>query len=284
MSRNDKLLEAFSIELQVRRRARHLSQERLAQEAGVNRTYIAKLETGKNQPTLCVLHDLAKALRCSLAGLIDGVERRHQLKLPRSEEELSQLLQTGIEDPDWASSMVRTMLVKKQHLENQRKEITNMDQPLTTWYCDVCKQRIEDRNEGYVVWQSPDIKTSPVIKIVHHNRCDVVGENSTADLNDFLGTEGLTHLLSHLSAGPVKAARPESPPLTISGLDPFVDFVRRVQIPYYEEARLSFNNQDFLDKGEGQTETYTPERLTEIIRETQIYSMILPTHPEAQAL
>ncbi len=66
MSRDDALLEAFAAELRVRRLGLKLSQEELAHRAGVNRTYIAKLELAQNQPTLCVLYQLATALNNEL--------------------------------------------------------------------------------------------------------------------------------------------------------------------------------------------------------------------------
>jgi predicted transcriptional regulator len=48
-------MEAFAAELKARRSGLKLSQEELAHRAEVNRTYIAKLELARNQPTLCVL-------------------------------------------------------------------------------------------------------------------------------------------------------------------------------------------------------------------------------------
>lgn len=80
MSRNDALLEAFAAELRDRRFKAKLSQEQLAHQANVNRTYIAKLELAKNQPSLCVLHDLAAALGDNFQDLITGVMLRYEQK------------------------------------------------------------------------------------------------------------------------------------------------------------------------------------------------------------
>lgn len=80
MSRNDELLEAFAAELKARRNRADLSQDELARRAAVNRTYIAKLELAKNQPTLCVLHDLAIALNNDLPELIQGIYSRYKQK------------------------------------------------------------------------------------------------------------------------------------------------------------------------------------------------------------
>ena len=50
------------------------SQERLAHEASINRTYIATLEAGERNPSLDLLVRLAKALEVPLGELVDGLE------------------------------------------------------------------------------------------------------------------------------------------------------------------------------------------------------------------
>lgn len=80
MSRNDALMEAFAAELRARRSALGISQEELAHRAGVNRTYIAKLELAQNQPTLTVLHSLAVALNGELPDVIKDTLTRYNRK------------------------------------------------------------------------------------------------------------------------------------------------------------------------------------------------------------
>ncbi len=77
MSRDDALVEAFAAELRARRSALNLSQEELAHRAGINRTYIAKLELSQNQPTLSVLLQLSTALNNELPELIEAVLMRY---------------------------------------------------------------------------------------------------------------------------------------------------------------------------------------------------------------
>ena len=86
MSRNDALLVAFAAELRSRRSALGLSQEALAHSAGVNRTYVAKLELARNQPTLGVLLSLAEALGVELPDLLREalVRYRRQRRTTRS--------------------------------------------------------------------------------------------------------------------------------------------------------------------------------------------------------
>lgn len=78
MGRDEALLQAFASELKARRAALRLSQEELAFRAEVNRTYIAKLELARNQPTLSVLHRLALALGGELPELLAATLIRYR--------------------------------------------------------------------------------------------------------------------------------------------------------------------------------------------------------------
>lgn len=60
--RDKKIISAFSQVLREARTKNGCSQEQLAYEAGVDRTFISMLETGKRQPTLSVIFALAIAL------------------------------------------------------------------------------------------------------------------------------------------------------------------------------------------------------------------------------
>jgi transcriptional regulator with XRE-family HTH domain len=61
-ARDETLIAAFAVVLAGIRSARGLTQEALAHEAGVDRTFVGLLETGKRQPTLSVIFALARAL------------------------------------------------------------------------------------------------------------------------------------------------------------------------------------------------------------------------------
>ncbi|MDX2276956.1 MAG: helix-turn-helix transcriptional regulator [Hyphomonadaceae bacterium] len=54
------------------RLARGLSQEDLAEEAGVHRTYVSGVERGVRNPTVTIVAKLAKALGVSAADLLVG--------------------------------------------------------------------------------------------------------------------------------------------------------------------------------------------------------------------
>ena len=61
-SRNPELMSAFAVEMKARRNALGISQEELAHRAGVDRSFVARIETARNQPTLSVLFRLCDGL------------------------------------------------------------------------------------------------------------------------------------------------------------------------------------------------------------------------------
>lgn len=117
-----------------------------------------------------------------------------------------------------------------------------MDSPLNTWYCDRCGEKIATVADGYVIWRSGDQPRD--FKIIHQGRCDNDRYECSAALSDFLGPEGLTYCLAFLDAGPIIRGYSNSSAQPLPDLFQFVDFMRRVQIPYYEEARRKFARPD----------------------------------------
>ena len=65
---------AFGRILREQRQARGLSQEALALEAGVDRTFVSQLERGIRQPTLTTLWKLAGVLRIAPSELVRQME------------------------------------------------------------------------------------------------------------------------------------------------------------------------------------------------------------------
>jgi transcriptional regulator with XRE-family HTH domain len=63
-------IEKMAAKLKQLRERRGLSQEQLAEAAGISRTYLARLETAKHDPTLSVIEKLAKALNVKPAELL----------------------------------------------------------------------------------------------------------------------------------------------------------------------------------------------------------------------
>jgi transcriptional regulator with XRE-family HTH domain len=63
--------ERMAKRLKTLRQRRGLTQEALAAKAGLSRTYLARLETARQDPTLSTLVKLAKALRVKPARLLE---------------------------------------------------------------------------------------------------------------------------------------------------------------------------------------------------------------------
>jgi len=125
----------------------------------------------------------------------------------------------------------------------------NNPAPLTTgtWICDTCSEPVIGA-EGNLIWLHDVNGMMSNFRIVHKgDACDPnEGNSSSVDLHRLSGPDGLTQLLSWLSLGPLK--RDQDFVLKITDLDEYVDLVRRLQIPHYEEARARFNDQDVIEE------------------------------------
>ncbi|WP_457447233.1 helix-turn-helix domain-containing protein [Roseateles sp. P5_E4] len=66
---------AFGKAARARRLDAGLSQEALALETGIERSYISRLERGLSQPTLLALLKLARGLGCEAGDLLAPVEK-----------------------------------------------------------------------------------------------------------------------------------------------------------------------------------------------------------------
>jgi hypothetical protein len=144
--------------------------------------------------------------------------------------------------------------------------------------CDSCGDLVTaEENSGIVVWRtdrSDDGNKDFDFKIVHKSiqsdpeprLCDPGarrGYVSNLPLSVFLGPDGLAMLLSWLSIGPLRGGG-QSP--RVADMDEFVSFVRRVQTPYYEEARFRFADEDTRQRLDDANEyyPYVPETLRRI--------------------
>lgn len=63
-------LNIFGSKVRELRKARHLSQEALAEAAGVNRSYLSEIEQGIVSPTIIVVLRLAKAFDVPASDLV----------------------------------------------------------------------------------------------------------------------------------------------------------------------------------------------------------------------
>ena len=75
---NIELMNALAAEIRLRRRELGVSQEELVHRCEVNRTFVAKMELALNQPSLTVLHKLARGLEVDLTELIRRTLARYE--------------------------------------------------------------------------------------------------------------------------------------------------------------------------------------------------------------
>lgn len=61
----------LAVNIKSLRKARGWSQEALAEEAGLDRTYISGIERKVKNPTVTVVERIAAALGCTLGALLD---------------------------------------------------------------------------------------------------------------------------------------------------------------------------------------------------------------------
>ena len=66
----DPRLRAFGEAVRLRRQRRGLSQEKLAELAGLHRTYIGSMERSERNVSLINIHAIAAALGCAAADLL----------------------------------------------------------------------------------------------------------------------------------------------------------------------------------------------------------------------
>jgi transcriptional regulator with XRE-family HTH domain len=67
-------ITAFGVVIKQLRKAHGYSQETLASEASIDRTFLSQMETGRKQPSLLTIFRLAGALKLDVSELLRKVE------------------------------------------------------------------------------------------------------------------------------------------------------------------------------------------------------------------
>jgi len=75
LKREQTISERFGQVVKVVRERQGISQEKLAELADIDRTYVSMIERGKRQPTLEVASRIADALSMKLSQIIRRAER-----------------------------------------------------------------------------------------------------------------------------------------------------------------------------------------------------------------
>ncbi|MFC2009274.1 hypothetical protein ACFLUT_04385 [Chloroflexota bacterium] len=119
-----------------------------------------------------------------------------------------------------------------------------MLKPLEQWCCDTCGDVICGPQEGCVEWHTTHrTNTTSGFRIVHRSsKCTyrgielaTMGRTSTLlPLVDALYPSGLGHMLGLLEEAVMEGS------VRGEALNEFIELLRRLHIPYYEEARLAW--------------------------------------------
>lgn len=132
-----------------------------------------------------------------------------------------------------------------------------MESIVKRWRCDVCGNWLI-ASEGYVLWDY-DMHRRTGFQIVHRGRngCDDHSRTASSALVDFLGPDGFARATALMAVGPIM--RNSSPGAEfkehrIANDEEFVDFLRRLYVPGYEEAREKFTLPEVLEDWAGANE------------------------------
>ena len=68
-------LRAFGLNVRRKREAQKLTQEALAEKAGLHPTYLSGVERGIRNPSVKIIARLAKGLVCTCSELCRGIEK-----------------------------------------------------------------------------------------------------------------------------------------------------------------------------------------------------------------
>lgn len=157
-----------------------------------------------------------------------------------------------------------------------------MLEPLQKYICDYCGEIINSTEEGYVEWLSErDEKTGRSkyhgFKIVHH-RPDSPNKDEggcyhythepgrqDVHLRHFTGEAKMAHILSLIDVGPYHDPGFRGP--RVRDVREYIDFVRRLTIPYFEEARRYWHRavEDGYFSDANEVWIYIPDNLRELI-------------------
>lgn len=144
-----------------------------------------------------------------------------------------------------------------------------MQEPLKQFYCDTCGRIIEDPSKGTLAWISNKDATGTFIcddfHICHknnncrpHRECDV-------ELIHLAEGKGLNLLLSKIDCGIYFNQSYLKP--GVGNFRSFTEILRRLYLPYYEEARQYFvrakKSDEFGDVNE--VDFFDPENMKRII-------------------
>lgn len=106
----------FGDKVQILRKNHNLSQENLANILKVNRNYLSRIETGKSEPTLSTIRDIAVFFKVDVASLLD-IDKNNEgseEKIKRINEGCRHLMNEDLDFLIRVISVMRKECVKKK--------------------------------------------------------------------------------------------------------------------------------------------------------------------------
>ena len=105
----------FGNKVQVLRKSHGISQENLAAILKINRNYLSRIETGKSEPTLSIIKDIALYFNVDIASLMDikNNSEKHDDKIKKISEGCRYLMDDDLNFLIRVISIMRKECVKK---------------------------------------------------------------------------------------------------------------------------------------------------------------------------
>ena len=143
---------------------------------------------------------------------------------------------------------------------------------LEQFICDTCGDVIESVNDGWIEWEGSyenDEAVNKNFRICHHDmNCQKLADHrhcSDLPLSEICGEKTHAFLYTHLDVGPYHKKKYSKP--TIVDFREYVELMRRLTIPYYEEARQWWSEatSDGYFSEANEESIYLPENLKRMI-------------------
>ena len=106
----------FGNKVQILRKNHNISQETLANIIKINRNHLSRIETGKSEPTLSIIRDIANYFKVDVASLMDMDENKMNTKdkIEAIDEGCHHLIDNDLDTILRLISVMREEYVKKE--------------------------------------------------------------------------------------------------------------------------------------------------------------------------